>query len=242
MKVLVNGGLNLSELDGWWAEAYSPEVGWAIGDGREHGEDPAWDATEAEALYDLLEREVVPAFYARAEAGIAPGWVARMRESMARLTPNFSANRVVREYTGKHYLKAAEAYCERSANRGELGANLLNWQRDLARHWSGLRFGSVHSDQHGNQYVFQIQVYLNELDPEAVRVELYADGQNGEVPVRQPINRGGPLPGAANGFLYTGCVSANRPAGHYTPRVIPYRKGASVPLEARLILWHDPPA
>ena len=62
MKVLVNGGINLSELDGWWAEAYTPEVGWALGDGREHGDDPAWDAAEAEALYDLLEREVIPSF------------------------------------------------------------------------------------------------------------------------------------------------------------------------------------
>ena len=62
MKVLVNGGLNLSELDGWWAEAYTPEVGWALGDGQEHGDDPAWDARDAEALYDLLERQVIPSF------------------------------------------------------------------------------------------------------------------------------------------------------------------------------------
>jgi glycogen phosphorylase len=93
MKVLVNGGLNLSELDGWWAEAYSPEVGWAIGDGREHGDDPSWDA-EAESLYAILETEVVPEFYSRDEHGIPRNWVARMRESMARLTPVFSTNRV----------------------------------------------------------------------------------------------------------------------------------------------------
>ena len=85
MKVLVNGGINLSELDGWWAEAYTPEVGWALGDGQEHGDDPAWDAAEAEALYDLLEREVIPEFYARDEQGIPTAWVARMRESMAQL-------------------------------------------------------------------------------------------------------------------------------------------------------------
>ena len=107
MKVLVNGGLNLSELDGWWAEAYSPAVGWAIGDGREHGDDPAWDAAEAEALYGLLEREVVPEFYSRDEHGIPRAWVARMRESMAKLTPAFSTNRVVRQYTEEHYLPAA---------------------------------------------------------------------------------------------------------------------------------------
>ena len=90
MKVLVNGGINLSELDGWWAEAYTPEVGWALGDGQEHGDDPAWDAAEAEALYDLLEREVIPEFYTRDENGIPTAWVTRMRESMARLTPLFA--------------------------------------------------------------------------------------------------------------------------------------------------------
>ncbi len=85
MKVLVNGGINLSELDGWWAEAYTPEVGWALGDGQEHGDDPAWDAAEAEALYGLLEREVIPEFYARDHNGIPTAWVKRMRESMAQL-------------------------------------------------------------------------------------------------------------------------------------------------------------
>src|SRR5271157_1530972 len=77
MKVLVNGGINLSELDGWWAEAYTPEVGWALGDGQEHGDDPAWDAAEADTLYDLLEREVIPEFSARDQSGIPTAWVAR---------------------------------------------------------------------------------------------------------------------------------------------------------------------
>ena len=117
MKVLVNGGLNLSELDGWWAEAYTPEVGWAFGDGQEHGDDPAWDATEAETLYDILEKEVIPQFYNRDASGIPTAWVARMRESMARLTPQFSANRTVREYTEQYYLPAAAAYRERAADK-----------------------------------------------------------------------------------------------------------------------------
>ncbi|MGD1078360.1 MAG: alpha-glucan family phosphorylase [Candidatus Sulfotelmatobacter sp.] len=77
MKVLVNGGINLSELDGWWAEAYTPEVGWALGDGQEHGDDPAWDAVEAGALYDVLKREVIPEFYTRNQSGIPTAWVAR---------------------------------------------------------------------------------------------------------------------------------------------------------------------
>ena len=122
MKVLVNGGINLSELDGWWAEAYTPEVGWALGDGKEHGDDPAWDAAEAEALYDLLEREVIPEFYARDDKGIPTSWVARIRESMARLTPRFSANRTVREYTEQRYIPAAAAYRGRAADNGAWAA------------------------------------------------------------------------------------------------------------------------
>ena len=120
MKVLVNGGLNLSELDGWWAEAYSNDVGWALGDGLEHGDDPAWDAKEAEQLYTLLEQEVIPEFYKRDNSGIPAGWIARVRESMARLTPAFSATRCVLEYTAKYYLPLAAAYLRRTNDSGKV--------------------------------------------------------------------------------------------------------------------------
>jgi starch phosphorylase len=239
MKVLVNGGLNLSELDGWWAEAYSPDVGWALGDGKEHDQDPSWDAAEAESLYNLLEHEVIPAFYERDERGIPPAWVARMRKSMAHLTPIFSANRVIREYTEEHYLPAAAAYERRAANESQLGAELLQWQREVAENWSRVRFGSLTNEQQGDHYVFQVQVYLADLDPEAVKVELYAEAQNGGEPVRQAMQRGDPLVGAANAFIYVAEAPAIRPAGDYSPRVVPYRVGASVPLEAPFIRWRD---
>ena len=156
MKVLVNGGINLSELDGWWAEAYTPEVGWALGDGQEHGDDPAWDALEAEALYDLLEREVVPEFYTRDEQGIPGAWVARMRESMARLTPRFSTNRAVREYIEQHYLPAASAYRERAADKGAIGIKVVSWRHGLDQKWAALRFGEVKFETHGEQHVFEV--------------------------------------------------------------------------------------
>jgi glycogen phosphorylase len=242
MKVLVNGGLNLSELDGWWAEAYSPEVGWAIGDGREHGDDPFWDASEAEALYALLERDIIPEFYARDDGGIPQGWVARMRESMACLTPRFSANRVVRQYTDERYLSAAAAFRQRQDNFGSLGADLLAWQADLAKHWSSLRFGSATVQHQGGQYLFQVQVLLNGVNSEAVRVELYANGEKGARPTTQTMNRGEPLPGAARGSIYTAVIPASRPAADYTPRIVPQHEGALVPLEAPFILWHDAPS
>jgi starch phosphorylase len=237
MKVLVNGGLNLSELDGWWAEAYAPEVGWAIGDGHEHGDDPLWDAAEAEALYTLLEQEVVPQFYARDGRGIPTAWVARMRESMARLTPYFSANRTVREYTEKDYIIAAEAYRRRIAGESALGIELVQWRKSIERHWSTLRFGEVRVETEKGWHVFQVQVYLGDLDPDAIQVELFAEPlDGGEPPVRQVMARGDPLV-AARAFSYSARVAASRPVTDYTPRVVPFHPSAQVPLEETRILW-----
>jgi len=237
MKVLVNGGINLSELDGWWAEAYTPEVGWALGDGQEHGDDPAWDAVEAEALYDRLEREVVPEFYARNEQGIPTAWVARMRESMARLTPQFSANRTVREYTEQHYLPAATAYHLRIANKAMIGRQMVDWRHTLEQKWAALRFGEMQVETLDGQHVFDVQVHLDGLDPKAVRVELYADGVNGGSPVRQEMKLVRQLAGASGGHVYRAAVSASRPLMDYTARLIPHYDGAAVPLEAARILW-----
>jgi starch phosphorylase len=238
MKVLVNGGLNLSELDGWWAEAYSPEVGWAIGDGKEHGEDPAWDAAEAEFLYSLLEREVIPEFYERNESGMPTKWLGRIRESMARLTPEFSATRAIREYTEGHYLPAASDYRDRAAQEGALGNGLIQWQKNIARHWSSVRFGSVDVRTHDGQQVIRVQIFPGSVDPDELRVELYAepDQKSGSVAVevmtacKACANPGGAL-------LYSAEVPTGRPASDYTPRIIPHHPSASVPLEAAQILW-----
>ena len=236
MKVLVNGGINLSELDGWWAEAYTPEVGWALGDGREHGDDPAWDAAEASALYDVLEREVIPEFYARDKEGIPVAWVARMRESMARLTPQFSANRTVREYTEQHYIPAAVAYRRRTADKGAIGVQVVKWQRAMEQHWSDLRFGELKVATDERNHAFEVQVYLGGLDPNTVRVELYADGINGGDPVREEMMPK-QEPADANGYIYSAQVPTTRPATDYTARVIPNRDSVAIPLEAAQILW-----
>jgi glycogen phosphorylase len=237
MKVLVNGGINLSELDGWWAEAYAPDVGWALGDGREHGDDPAWDAVEAGALYDLLEREVIPEFYARDEHGIPTAWVKRMRESMARLTPRFSASRTVREYTEQHYLPAAAAYRERAADQGAAARNIVSWGHTLKDRWGTLRFGDVKVQTQAAQHRFEVEVCLNDLDPNVVRVELYAEGINGSGPIRQEMTRVQPPPGEPRGEIYRASVPATRLATDYTARIIPHRAGVAVPLEVDPILW-----
>jgi len=236
MKVLVNGGINLSELDGWWAEAYTPEVGWALGDGQEHGDDPAWDAVEADALYQRLEREVIPEFYARDEQGIPTAWVARMRESMARLTPRFSANRTVREYTEQHYLPAATAYHLRMANKGAIGRQIVAWRNSLEQKWATLHFGEVKVATHAERHIFEVEVYLNDLDPDAVRIELYADGVNGGAPMRQEMQRVRRA-GGSGGYVYGAAVPAARASTDYTARVIPRCEGVAIPLEDARILW-----
>ena len=175
MKALVNGVINLSELDGWWAEAYTPEVGWALGDGREHDDDRSWDATEADALYSLLEREVVPQFYERDRNGVPRAWVARMRQSMARLTPQYSSLRTVRDYVEQHYLPAASRYRERSVARAKEAGQIAAWLSALESGWSELRFGPVRVETRAGQHRFEILLHLGRLDPEAIRVELYAE-------------------------------------------------------------------
>jgi starch phosphorylase len=237
MKVLVNGGINLSELDGWWAEAYTPEVGWALGDGQNHGDDPALDGIEAEALYVLLEQKVIPEFYKRNGQGIPTAWVSRMRESMARLTPQFSTNRTVQEYVEQHYLPAAASFLARSANNGAMGKKIVNWRHNLKQKWAAISFGEVKVETKEQKYIFEIIVYLNDNDPNTVGVELYADGLNGGEPLRQEMKLSLQPANTDGGYIYSGTVSADRPAAEYTARVIPRFAGIAVPLEEEYILW-----
>jgi len=237
MKILANGGLNLSELDGWWAEAYSPEVGWAIGDGREHGNDPAWDAVEAEALYTLLEREVIPEFYERDSKGMPKRWLNRIRESMARLTPEFSAGRTIREYTENHYIPAAAGYSERAARDSTVGKDLLQWQQKITQNWNSAHFGSMGVETHDGLHYFWVQVFLGALSSDDTRVELYSNSIPGVLSVLEPMSPCKDCSAAMGFRTYFAQVSATRPASDYTPCIIPHHASASVPLEASQILW-----
>jgi starch phosphorylase len=237
MKVLVNGGINLSELDGWWAEAYSGEVGWALGDGREHGEDPQWDAAEAEALYSLLEHEVIPQFYDRDGNGVPGAWVARMRESMAQLTPQYSSARTVCEYTEKHYIPAAHRYLARAAENGAAGSQIAAWQSALEGQWNSVRFGACKTETVAGQHRFEIALNLGGLSADAVRVELSAEALDGGAPERHRAASLRHFTDSVGSHVFATAVPATRPPSDYTARVFPHFEGVAVPLEAPQIIW-----
>lgn len=239
MKVLVNGGLNLSELDGWWAEAYTPSSGWHIGDGHEHG-DPGWDAVEATQLYETLEKAVIPEYYRRDSKGLPAAWLNLIRNSMSELAPKFSSNRMLRDYVRKLYIPATLRFMQRTASQSRLAHELDSWQNTLNKHWHELHFGKIQMKELHKSWYCEAQVYIGNLPHDGISVELYADPVDGHGKTVLQLTRGEKIAGEDNGFIYHGTVYANRPIHHFAVRVIPYHPAAKIPLEANHILWKYP--
>jgi len=233
MKILVNGGLNLSELDGWWAEAYRPEVGWSL-DGIESEQN---DQQQAKRLFDLLENEIVPAFYDRNHSGIPQRWVAKMRASMTTLTPYFSANRMVREYTERFYLPLADRFHHRAANNAELGRSLTKWLARLDDLWSKIHVVHVEIETRDGMHFFSLQIHLGDLTAQDVSVEVFSEPTKSDIDNVHEMQIDHPLPGTVNGFVYSLTLPATRPISDYTPRIRPNHPDCLIPLETQHILW-----
>jgi starch phosphorylase len=229
MKVLANGGLNLSELDGWWAEAYTPDVGWAL-DGTVEASPADVDRLEAERLYTLLEEQVIPEFYNRDSQGLPARWIARIRKSMASLTPQYSAHRAVKQYAEELYVPAAQAYHRRAEHQGALASQIDEWKRAVSLSWPAVRFVTFAVDTREDYHHFELQVYLDNLPKGAASVELYSEEQ---VYAMECV---GPL-AAANTFLYHVAVPATVAVKLFTPRIVPYNSALEIPLEAAHIHW-----
>lgn len=234
MKVLANGGLNLSQLDGWWDEAYAPDVGWGIGDGQEHG--PEWDAADAAQLYDLLECEVVPEFYARDADDLPRAWLARIRASMSRLTARFSSDRTVREYLERYYLPAAVRVKADAARDPVLLSERLRKTEGLAANWHDIRFLGTSVRSTDGVHRFAVGLCAGAVDPASLRVELYANPLDGGAPEIVPLERQAGSRDMRE-LRYFAEVPADRPADDYTARVVPALPDTGVPLEAPQILW-----
>ncbi|NND96818.1 MAG: alpha-glucan family phosphorylase [Pirellulaceae bacterium] len=243
MKVLVNGGLNVSVLDGWWDEAVDPnspdnQPGWIVGT-RQSGSVDEVNRRDAASLYELLEQKVIPEFYDRDQDGIPHRWVERVKKSMTELTPQFSATRMMHQYIDQAYLPAACQFANRSADDAKVASDILRWSDQINAHWNHVRVGQVrHWEDEQYQHV-SAECWLDDLTPDAIRVEMYAESSTADTPSTVEMECTRELPGSVNGFLFSVKINHDRPLSDFTVRVIPYHPLANVPIENQRIVWQS---
>jgi starch phosphorylase len=195
------------------------------------------DQAEAEQLYSMIESSIAPEFYDRDIHGIPRSWVARMRRSMARLTPAYSSNRMVQDYVDRAYLPAVAQQRYRTANDGQVAKTMQLWAERLQRFWSHLHIGETTVSTTDQNCSFSTAVYFGDMATEDVQVELYADHRDDGTPEIHRMKRGKPIVGSGNGYIYDIQIAQSRSADDYTVRIIPWFEGVSVPTEIAFILW-----
>ncbi len=247
MKVAANGGLNLSILDGWWAEGYSTDVGWAIGSGETYDDIDYQNAVESQAIYDTLEKETVPLFYSRGPDKLPRGWIAKMKAAMSKLAPVYNTNRMLKQYAEMSYAKAAQRGDELTGNEMAGAKELSGWKQKVFHEFDGIRIDTVSDNMNGEGGAFvgkdvtvEAVVDLGGLGPEDVRVELYfgplgGDGQldDGQViPMEQVENEGD------NRVKYTALMPCSKSGmTGYTVRVMPCHTNLVASSDMALIRW-----
>lgn len=177
MKVPVNGGLNLSILDGWWVEGYDGDNGWAIGAGEEYTDLNYQDEVESRALYDLIEQDIVRLFYTRGADGLPRGWIRRMKRSIMTCVPVFNTNRMVEEYTERCYLPSHRRNGKLGRDHLAAAKELAGWRRRIGGDWPKVKVEAVEApggDTHrvGGAFPVKVRVNLGPLAPEDVEVQL----------------------------------------------------------------------
>nr|MDQ2731670.1 alpha-glucan family phosphorylase [Armatimonadota bacterium] len=248
MKVLPNGGLNLSVLDGWWAEAFTPEVGWAIGNGEEYQDTNYGDGVEADLLYRALESEIIPLYYDRQDGGLPHGWIAKMKRSMTELCYRFNTNRMVHDYAENHYVPAAQHRRALSADNYRRAKALGEWSGRVRQAWNRVRILRVDRQRSATGIEFIALVNLNGLQAEEVRVEVYRDRSLPDYPAPgvwtlQPVkgtqDKTFPaLFAGTDAVCFVGAVpDENLPGQNYTVRLLPYHPDATLPISLPLIVW-----
>ncbi len=247
MKVVPNGGLNVSTIDGWWNEAYQPGVGWAIGKGEEYSDVEYQNHVEANALYDLLEREIVPLFYQRGRDGLPRQWISMMKRSMRSLCHFFNTDRMVKEYTRKFYLPAIDEF--EMVRQGEFQEirDYVSWIRKLRDLWGEISIEEIHAETTGEERVgsrvpVSAKINLGKLDPEDVTVEVYFGQLDsfGKI-TRADLIEMRPEGRSDNLYIYRTVIPC-REGGNQglTVRIVPSRRRARQPLQLGLMKWAQP--
>lgn len=246
MKVCVNGGLNMSILDGWWCEGYTGDNGWAIGAGEEYTDLTYQDDIESRLIYDLIEQEIAPLFYTRGSDGLPRGWIKAMKRSMATCCPVFNTNRQVQEYMEKSYEPSAVRYRHLIEGQLERAIELAQWRKRVVRDWPHIRVESVDATgadpMHvGNQMEVQARINLGGLNPLDVDVQLYHGVVDnlGEIPRPAAVamsHNGHPQAGAT--WLYKGNIQC-RASGQYgfAVRILPKHGDLANPFDSGLVTW-----
>jgi starch phosphorylase len=200
MKALANGVLNVSTLDGWWDEAWrfrgnnGSDVGWAIGRGESYVDLAYQDQVEAEALYELLERQIVPTFYERRADGMPPKWIGLMKTSIAKLCPEFNMHRMVKQYAEAYYLVTHSRYLNLRAQDSLRARGLADWLTRVEAAWPLVRVDSVKNDvaevRLGDQILLSARVALNGLTPEDVAVQVVSGSVDAGGEITNPMTIG----------------------------------------------------
>jgi len=251
MKAAANGALNVSVLDGWWAEAYAAhgrEVGWAIGRGEEYARGAAddGDRIEAELLYDVLEREVVPLFYDQRDAsGLPRAWIARMKASIARLVPAFNTVRMVKEYAERMYVPAMRRTAQLAAEDLAAATKLAAWKQRVREAWSSVAVVDIAASARaevrvGDAVEVSARVALGKLSPLDVAVEVYYGPTAGghELP-RGRLSRMRVVSSNSDGtHTFVGTIATEESGSHaFSARVMPWNAALGHPCETSLVRW-----
>ena len=248
MKAVANGVLNLSILDGWWDEAYQPGFGWAIGQGETYDDPEYQDEVEAEALYELLEREVVPIFYDRGSDGLPHRWIERMKASLAHLCPYFNTHRMVQEYTDRFYIPAAERAGRLSAEEMARARSLAEWKGRVRQNWSDIEVVDAEAEPVEGLTVrdkisARAWVRLGSLSPEDVTVQFYFGEVDidGEITAAEttPMEHDGP--DGEKGHLFRADALSCPRSGRFgfTIRVLPSQPDLVTPYLPGLVTWAE---
>ncbi len=244
MKVVPNGGLNCSILDGWWDEGYDPSLGWAIGGRTDVGDGNHQDWLDSRAFYHLLETQIAPTYYHRVDGGVPRDWIRMVKKSIMAHAPEFSTSRMVAEYTQKYYMPASARFEAMAAGSLDRAQAALAWRDRVQAAWSSVRILEASDDAGkanslGRTFKITVKVALGALTPEDVRVEALVGkaGSNRELVgtrVEKLVSAGT----EGSTALFTGEVACDVP-GHqgYTVRVVPFHPDIESPAELQLVAW-----
>jgi glycogen phosphorylase len=249
MKAAANGVPNCSILDGWWVEAYQldPNVGWAIGRGETYTDSNLQDQLESQALYDILEKQIVPLFYKRGVDNIPREWIARMKTCMRRLAPVFNTNRMVRDYAERLYVPALVRGQQLLADGMVKGIELAHAKDNLRHRWGGIKVVGVHTSGNGHYKVgdrMQVEALVDlpqDVRPNDLSVQLYAGpiSAAGEIenPAALTMQHAREL--APNRHLFTGTLDCTRSGRQgFAIRIVPGHPDMATPFEPGLITWN----